>query len=114
MAALTIQTPTTAGIVPTYAAAAGGGDTFAPSGADRHLLHVKNGGGGSINVILDDPTSADPGSATSFNPDLTVAVANASEKMILVDTSRFKNTTTGLVSITYSGVTSVTVAVFDV
>jgi hypothetical protein len=111
MAALTIQTVATAGVVPTYTAAAGGGDTFAPTSPEKHMLHVKNGGG-SINVVIDDPTSTDPGSATAFNPDTTIAVANGSEKMILVDPARFKNTSTGNVAITYSGVTSVTVGVF--
>ncbi|MGH7206838.1 MAG: hypothetical protein ACREI2_11585 [Nitrospiraceae bacterium] len=112
MAALTIQEIVVGGAVPTYAAAAAGGDTFAPTAQQPHVLHVKNGGAGSINVVVDDPNSVNPGSATAFDPDVTVAVAAGAEKMIRLGYTRFRNTGTGAVSITYSGVTTVTVAVF--
>lgn len=112
MAVLTIQEVTVAGINPSYAAAAGGGDTFAPTSPEPHILHVKNGGGGSITVTIDDPTSASPGAATQFNPDAAVTVTNGQERMIEIDPGRFVNTSTGNVSITYSGVSSVTVGVF--
>lgn len=114
MAALTIQSISATGVGPTYAAAAGGGDTFAPTDMTKHFLHVKNGGGGSINVVIDDPTSATPTGATAFNPDTTTAVPNGGERMIAVDPSRFRDNATGNVSITYSGVTSVTIGVFKV
>lgn len=91
-----------------YVAAAGGGDKVAPG--DHTFLHVKNGGVGSINVTIDDPTSVSPIGATSFNPDLVVAVPNGEERMIGPLSARFANPADGLVAITYSGVTSVTVA----
>lgn len=113
MATLTEQRIDTDGVAPTYAAAAGGGDNFTPANpGEDYFLHVKNGGGGSINVVLDDPTSVDPGAATSFNPDVTVAVPNGGERMILVRPSRYLNTSTNQVAWTYSGVTSVTIGVF--
>jgi len=112
MAALTVQEITAAGINPSYVAAAGGGDTFTPTGTDHHIIHVKNGGGSSITLTVDDPTSATPTGATAFNPDLAVTVTNGQERMIEVDLSRFVNPANGQVAITYSGVTSVTIGVF--
>lgn len=114
MANLTIQSVDTDGVNPSLQAAAGGGDTMTPTDAGPHFIEVNNAGGGSINVVLDDPTSTDPGAATQFNPDVTVAVTNGQRRLIKVDVARYKNPSTGLVSWTYSGVTSVTVGAFKV
>jgi hypothetical protein len=71
------------------------------------FLHVKNGGGGSITVTVDSVTPCNQGG----DHDLAVAVPAAQERMIgPLPASRFANATTGLVNITYSGVTTVTVA----
>lgn len=112
MAVLTKQRITQLGTVPTYGAAAGGGDSFVNDQADgsRTFLHVKNGGGAPITVTLDDPNSVSPAGATAFNADLAVTVANASEKMIGPLGPRFIDGN-GNTAIAYSGVTSVTVAV---
>lgn len=112
MAVLTKQKISLTGLAPTYAAAAAGGDSFVNDQADgsRTFLHVKNGGGSSINVVIDDPNSQGPTGATQFNPDLTVAVPNGSERIIGPLGSRF-NDANGSVAVTYSGTTSVTVAV---
>lgn len=113
MAALTIQDVTVAGITPSYTAAAAGGDTVAPGTDTRPLnLHVKNGGGSSITVTVTDPTSQNPGAATSFNPNAAITVTNAQERMIRLDPSRFRDTSTGNIAIGYSAVASVTVGVF--
>ena len=110
MAALTVQVPTATGITPSYAAASAS-DTFTPTTGHAYLLHVINAGGSSDTVQVDDPNSALEGAA-SFNPDLSVAVPNGQQRMILIQPARFRNTTTGLITITHSFTTSVTVGVF--
>jgi hypothetical protein len=112
MALLTVQRPVVSGITPTYGAAAGGGDTFAPATAGLHFIHIKNGGGAPINLTINDPTSQGPPSATQFNPDVVVAVTNGQERMIAIDPARFINPANGLVELTYSAVTSVTIGIF--
>lgn len=77
----------------------------------RTFLHVKNGGGAPITVTLDAKAIPE---ADMEVKDLAVTVTNAQERMIgPVDPAIFADPTTGLVSITYSGVTTVTVGVFD-
>lgn len=109
MATLTVQTSNlTSGLEPTYASAAGGGDQFANSG--KEFLHVKNGGGGAVTVTIDSQTNC------NFGHDHNIAVSvGAGEEWILgpFPKSRF-NDSSGLVQITYSGVTSVTVAVIKI
>ena len=112
MATLATQVVTRAGAVPTYAAATGGGDAMACS-ADS-FLHVKNGGGSSITVTLAIPagTSGWPQAAYTNS---VVTVANASEKMIgPIQPQLYADPVTGLCTITYSGVTTVTVGAFQV
>jgi len=90
-----------------FAAATGGGDAMETG--DQMMLHVKNGGGGSINVTLaaTAPTSI---SNVSYKDDV-IAVAAGSEREIgPISSTPFKDPVTGLCTITYSGVTSVTVA----
>lgn len=109
MATLTPQDASVAGIVDTLGAAAGGGDQFSNNGLC--LLHVKNASGGSINVTIDDPNSVNPGSATSFNPDVVVAVGAGVEKLIGPFPPFRFNDANGMVQVAYSAVTSVTVSV---
>lgn len=104
MAQLTVQKSVPAGLNPTYDAAAAGGDTFLNDGMT--VLHVKNGGGSSINVTINSVTACDQG----FDHDIVVAVPNGGERLIgPLPTGRF-NDTGGLASVSYSAVTSVTVA----
>lgn len=104
MALLTAQLAQIGGTTVTYTAAAGGGDTVKPSRLG--CLHVRNGGGSSINVTVVVPGNTRWGQP---EPDVVVAVPAGAEKVIgplpddLADTD-------GLIDITYSGVTSVTVA----
>jgi hypothetical protein len=114
MALLTVQKPTLAGVAPSYAAAGAGGDTFAPDDDGLYMLHVKNAHTGSWTVTIDDPTTVSPVNPVAFNPDVAVAVPNATERIIMLDAKRFRNKTTGLVSLTYTGVTALTVGVFKV
>lgn len=106
MATLSVQTITAAGLDPTYAAAAGGGDKVLPG--PTTFLHVINGGGSSITV-----TVATPGNfyAAVANPDLTVTVGASGESMIPIPATPFGDPAdSGLAAISYSGVTTVTVA----
>lgn len=106
MAVLTEQQILVTGLEATYAAAAALGDSFSNTG--KQYLHVKNGGGSPITVTIDDPNSVSPTGATAFNADVAVVVTNAEERLIgPFPTSRFSST----VAVSYSAVTSVTVAV---
>ena len=108
MAALTVQTVTNTGTEVTYAAAAGGGDTFVNDG--RTYLHVKNGGGSPITVTINSQENCNYGS----DHNIAVIVANGSEKIIGFFSKKRFNNTGGAVEVTYSGVTTVTVAAVKV
>lgn len=112
MAALTVQTITDAGIVPAYAAV-NASDTFVDDGSGRTFLHVKNGGGGSINVTVPAvKTNANiPGVGNLTISNIVVAVANGAEKMIGPFTEAYRDAS-GNVTAQYSGTTSVTAAAF--
>lgn len=104
MALLATQQIQITGPAITLTAAAGGGDTVSPS--DRTFLWVKNASGSPITVTVVTPGTF-KGQALA---DVAVSVpATTGERLIgpldgsLVDT-------TGVVPITYSGVTSLTVA----
>jgi hypothetical protein len=106
MATLTYVQPTITGVAPGYVAASGGGDKVAPN--DRGYLFVRNASGGSITV-----TVATPG-VDKYNqarPDIAVAVPAGADRAIGPFPADLGDTTTdGLVAITYTGVTSLTVA----
>lgn len=108
MATLSVQTVTADGLDPAYVAADGGGDKVRPGG--KTFIHVKNGGGGSVTITVNDPLSVSPPGAASFDPDLSVVVEPSGERMIgPLPENRFRGTDS-FADITYSGVTSVTVA----
>lgn len=114
MATLTLQNLVrSGGLVPSYAAASGGGDEMPNDG--KTLLHVKNAGGGSINVTLTaQVTSRDagPGFGAYSLADLVVAVGAGAERIIGPLPRRAFNNASERVAIAYSGVTSVTVGAF--
>jgi hypothetical protein len=108
MAALATQSVRRVGTVPAYVAATGGGDTM--DCGDRQFLHVKNGGGGSINVTI----AAQRVPATDMTmTSLVVAVGAGAEKMIGPITAAEFQDSTGKAQITYSGVVTVTVGAFS-
>lgn len=108
MAALATQSVPLAGVVPSYSAAAGGGDTFLPS--NNTFIHVKNGSGGSITVTIVTPGTVS-GQAVA---DVAVAIAAGAEKMIgPLPGSLFARASDGRADLTYSGVTSLTLAVLE-
>lgn len=106
MALLATQQVSILGLAPTYTAAAGGGDTFAVN--DHAFLIVKNGSGASITVTVDVPGNTKYGQAA---PDVAVVVPAAGERHVGPFPADLANATDFLVHVTYSGVTSLTVAV---
>ena len=108
MALLTAQNIVTGGLEATYTAAAAGGDTVVPD--ERTFLHYKNASVGDITVTLVCEGTCSFGSSTPTH-DRTVVITAAEERFIPTGPSiRFADSVTGLVSITYSGVTTLTVA----
>lgn len=109
MATLTVQaTDLENGLEPTYASAAGGGDQFANTG--KEIIHIKNGGGGAITCTVDAPNACNHGALH----DMAVSVG-AGEDWILGPFSKARfNDSSDFVQITYSGVTSVTIAIVQV
>ncbi|MGW6739724.1 hypothetical protein ACWGDX_03075 [Streptomyces sp. NPDC055025] len=105
MAVLTPQAVTLAGINPTYAAAASGGDKVAPG--ERTFIHVKNGAGAPITVTL-TATATVRGQSVA---NLTVSVPASGERMIgPLPGDLLASPSDGLVAIGYSSATTVTVA----
>jgi hypothetical protein len=106
MAILSAQKVTLGGLQPTYASAASGGDQ-APVG-EKLVLHVRNGDATSKTVTVATPGTVD---------DLAVADAAqtipASGAAFIPLKNAFRDPATGRASITYSAVTSVTVAVLQ-
>jgi len=107
MAQLSIQQLTSAGLAPTLVAAAGGGDSAAITD-DNAFLYVLNGGGGSINVTLTDAGRTKAGNQGTFS---AVAVPNGTTPRLIPLPLGAVDPSTGLVSWSYSGVSSVTVGV---
>ena len=108
MAQLTVQTMTTAGMGPTYAAAAASstiGATDANTGGV--FLHVKNTAGSSMTVTIGDPGKTPAGNAGTA---VAVTVAATTGDMMIPILPANVDPSTGAVAITYSTTTSVTVA----
>jgi hypothetical protein len=103
MAALTVQNITKSGVEPTYASAAGGGDTFTNNG--KTLFALDNGSGGTIVATIVTSATVD-GLAVS---DRTVSVPAGEIRWVCDLDPNVYGTT---VSVTYDGVTSLTVAAF--
>ncbi len=99
------------GLVATYNAADVGGDTFDNDG--RTVLHIKNGGGGplTVTVTAESATTRKPGYGQLTKANAETAVAAAGEEFL----GPFPTIAFGVVgAITYSGVTSLTLAVLRI
>ena len=107
MAAITVQQALVTGTALSLTAANGGGDTIAVSG-DTYLV-VRNGDASSKTVTVVRAGSDEYGLAI---PDITVAVAAGATTVIGPIPPAFRASDDRLVDITYSAVTSVTVAAF--
>lgn len=110
MAALTKQNIDPSGLEPSYSAV-NSQDTVNVSTGQRVFLHVKNGGGGSINVTINavKTTATVAGVGAVTISDEVVAVPAGEERMIGPFTEAYMDTD-GDVTIDYSGTTSVTAA----
>lgn len=105
---LAIQTPKALGAVPSYAAVdAVNGMAFFNTGSA--ILHVKNGGGASINVTLTTGGAIDG----LVLPNQIVAIPAASEKMISLANVATYQQADGTTYVDFSSATSVTVALFQ-
>lgn len=108
MALLSVQQATLSGTPVTYQAAAAGGDTFSPGSSDSVALRVKNGGASAMTASIQFPGQTpygvnNPARQSSSIPAGTEVVIGPIPQSAI-------DTSTGLVSVTYSGVSSVTVA----
>lgn len=106
MATLSTQAVSLAGLNPTYASAASGGDKVAPS--ERTFLHIKNTAASPVTVTL-TATAAVRGQTVA---NLTVSVpATTGERMVgPITPELFAGAADGLAAIGYSSNTNVTVA----
>lgn len=112
MAALTIQSIGEAGLEATYAAASGGGDTIADDGTQRTFLHVRNGGVSDVTVTItaQNTSRSVPGMGTMTKSNIAVVVTAGEERFIGPFAPDAYKNASGNVEVSYSGVTSVTVA----
>jgi hypothetical protein len=111
MATLTVQEiDLTTGVAPTYASAGAGGDEYANEG--RTYFHVKNGGGSPITVTVAAQQTAidDPQFGRVVPSNRTFTVTNGAERIIPFLATGMYNNANNRVAVTYSAVTSVTVA----
>jgi|TARA_R100001594_G_C4028421_1_gene260758 hypothetical protein len=110
MAELTVQQITEAGGAATYVAANAGGDTADNNG--NLFLHIKNGGGSEITVtITAQTTSVESGAYGELTKaNASVAVAGSGEAFIGGFAPAAFNDGDSEIAITYSAVTSVTIA----
>ena len=105
MATLSYKRVAYAGLDPAATAASGGGDIMPMN--DRGFLVVKNGGGSAVTVTIAVPGKNKFG---SNNPALTVSVPASAERYIGPMVADLHDPAVGGIAITYSAVTSVTVA----
>lgn len=108
MATLTVLTPNFNGVALGAVSASGGGDEFPNDG--RSVLYIKNGGGSPINLTI-----TPSGTIGGLSYQTIVAAISAGAERIFgpFPTQQFNNAN-GRVPLSYSGVTSVTVAVIQV
>lgn len=104
MATITPTAATTAGGTAGYTSAAVGGDSIAVGSRNDVIFLVRNASGGSINVTF---TGSQPCSQGSTH-NVVVACPVGDTKILVPPQS--VNVDTGLAAVTYSAVTSVTVA----
>lgn len=104
MADINVQKASLTGVTPALVAATAGGDKFYNNGDT--VLHVKNGGGAPITVTVAATAKCSHG---SLHDSVSSIAAGATAQIGPFPQARF-NGIDGKISITYSGVTTVTVA----
>ncbi len=108
MATLVTQTVTRAGTIITPVAAAGGGDAMACG--SNNWLRAVNGSGGSITVTIAIPSGVSGYANAAYTSTAVAVAAGATKDIGPIPGGLYADPTTGLAVITYSGVTSLTVA----
>lgn len=108
MALLTVQRTNLNGVAPSFVAADAAGDSFVNSG--RAYWHVKNADTVDKTVTVNSQTPCSQG----FDHDAVVTVPAGGERIIGPFAKNRFDDANGQVQITYSAVTSVTVAVVEV
>jgi hypothetical protein len=104
MAQLTVSSVTKTGVAPTFTAASVGGDSFVNDG--QTVIDCNNGSGGALTVTVVAVGKCNQGSLHS----VVVSVPSMTHEVIgPFPVARFGRN----VSVTYSGVTSLTVAAYD-
>lgn len=106
MALLAAQKVTQAGLEAAYAAAAAAGDKFANNG--KRFLHVKNASVAQITVTVTTPVTV----GSLAVADQTVDIPAGEDRLIGPFGAEFTDSL-GETSISYSGATSVTLAVLE-
>ena len=104
MATLSTQQISRAGITPSYAAVTGGGD--ACEVGDDVYLHFKNTNAATYTVTLAIPASASTYPNVTYTNPAIVIPATTGDKLIGPISALFKDVTTGLCQITYTGTTT--------
>lgn len=107
--ALTLQSIVRTGLSPAYTGANADGHSVTNEGK-KTLVHVKNGGGSSINVTIQTPNTVDSLAVS----DRVVSVPSGEERMIGPFPVETYNQSDGTIYVDFSAVTSVTVAAFKV
>ena len=107
MATLTVQTSSRAGLEPSYASCAGGGDEFANTG--KQVIHVKNGDVASKTVTIVTQSTVDDLAVA----DRDVTIPAGEERIIGPFSTDFYNDSSDLAQLTYDAVTSLTIAVLE-
>mgnify|MGYP001562877003 CR=1 FL=1 len=110
MATLTVQKVTRLGITPSFAACTGGGDKFLPSA--NTYIELKNTSGGALTVTVAPAKVPIPDTTITF---AAVSIpATTGDKIIgPFPADVFAAAADGLAAVTYSGVTSLTIAAFE-
>lgn len=115
MAALATQKPASAGVSVTYAAAAAGGDTFVNNG--REMFHIKNGGGAPMTVTFNSGLVAGRNKCSfgvaAAAHDQAVTIGAGSDALCGPFNKDQFTDANGNMNVTYSAVTTVTVAVLS-
>lgn len=95
-----------------FVAASAGGDTLLPG--DGTYLLVKNAGAGAITVTVARFPATDPEGQAETGLAVVVPITTGEKWIGPLTQGRFMNPATGNVEVTYSGVTSLTVAAINV
>ena len=106
MATLATQVIAQAGLAPTYASCAGGGDKFTPG--DNVFLHVKNTNGSTRTVTVESKVLSNYG--TDVNVAVVVAATTGDVMIGPLPSQRFAGSD-GLGDLSYDAVTGLTIAV---